>query len=121
MNRLPIITVALAAVLGACVQQAPVAQWTPIPRPAPSDATPQGIAYICEGHKEVTVVYAKNRASVTLANKTWRMEYQASGDGFRYADTAAEWSGRDDLAVLRENANTARPIAHNCRPTRRIT
>lgn len=121
MNRLPIITVALATVLGACVQQAPVAQWTPIPRPAPSDATPQGIAYVCEGNKEVTVVYAKNRASVTLANKTWRMEYQGSGDGFRYADTAAEWSGRDDLATLREAVNTARPIAHNCRPTRRIT
>ena len=121
MNRLPIVAVALAAVLGACVQQAPVAQWTPIPRPAPSEATPQGIAYVCEGNKEVTVVYAKNRASVTLANKTWRMEYQGGDSEFRYSDTSAQWTGRDDLAALRENANTARPIAHNCRPTRRIT
>ena len=121
MNRTPIIAMAVATVLGACVQQAPVAQWTPIPRPAPSDATPQGIAYICEGNKEVTVVYAKNRASVTLANKTWRMEYQGAGDEFRYADTSAAWSGRDDLATLRENATAQRPIAHNCRPTRRLT
>ena len=30
------------------------------------------------------------------------MEYQPTGDGFRYIDTANEWTGRDDLATLRE-------------------
>ena len=48
----------------------------PIPRPAPDDPTPPGIAYLCDGRKEVAVVYAKNRASVTLDGKTWRIEYQ---------------------------------------------
>ena len=47
-----------------------------IPRPAPDDPTPAGIAYLCDGRKEVSVVYAKNRASVTLDGRTWRMEYQ---------------------------------------------
>jgi hypothetical protein len=42
-------------------------------------------------------------------------------DGFRYIDAQAQWVGRDDLATLRESANTARPIAYNCRPTRRTT
>jgi membrane-bound inhibitor of C-type lysozyme len=121
MRRLSIAVIALAS-LGACVQGRGVtAAWTPIPRPAPDEATPAGIAYICEGHKEVTVVYAKNRASVTLEKKTWRMEYQESGDGFRYSDAQAQWVGRDDLATLREGTNTARPIAYNCRPTRRTT
>lgn len=122
MKRLSIAVLALAGPLCACVpQQGPNQTWTPIPRPAPDEITPAGIAYMCEGHKEVTVVYAKNRASVTFDRKTWRMEYQQTGDGFRYSDAAAQWVGRDDLATLRENANTGRPIAYNCRPTRRTT
>jgi membrane-bound inhibitor of C-type lysozyme len=82
---------------------------------------PQGIAYICEGRKEVAVVYAKNRASVTFGEKTWRTEYQGlDTSGFRYADAAIEWTGRDELATLRERGNQ-RPLAFNCRPTRKIT
>ncbi len=123
MRRLSIAIIALAGPLSACVPQNQGANtgFTPIPRPAPDEATPAGIAYLCEGHKEVTVVYAKNRASVTFDKKTWRMEYQESGEGFRYVDAQAQWVGRDDLATLRESANTARPIAYNCRPTRRTT
>ncbi|HEX9555120.1 MAG TPA: MliC family protein [Reyranella sp.] len=116
MKRLSI--AALILVAGCAQQQQPVTKL--IPRPAPDDPTPSGIAYLCDGRKEVTVVYAKNRASVTLGDKTWRMVYQPTGDGFRYADTANEWIGRDDLASLRENI-TARPLAFNCRPTRRTT
>jgi hypothetical protein len=82
--------------------------------------TPAGIAYLCDGRKEVSVVYARNRASVTFDNKTWRMEYQAAGDGFRYLDTNVEWVGRDDLVALRDHT-TARPLAFNCRPTRRTS
>jgi hypothetical protein len=67
----------------------------------------------------VTVVYAKNRASVTFGDKTWRMEYQPGDAGFRYVDTVNEWTGRDELATLRE-AGTSRPIAFNCRPMRRM-
>ena len=119
MHRLSIAAIALAA-LGACTQHGATISGPSIPRPAPDDPTPQGIAYLCEGRKEVAVVYAKNRASVTFGDKTWRAEYQPTGDGFRYADAAVEWSGRDDLAVLRE-AGTARPIAFNCRPSRRTT
>jgi hypothetical protein len=115
-----IAAVVLVASLGACTRQGPATNWTPIARPAPDDATPAGIAYLCEGQKEVAVVYAKNRASVTLDNKTWRTEYQATGDGFRYVDAAVEWSGRDDLAVLRQNGS-GRPLAFNCRPIRRTT
>lgn len=125
MRLLSIAVIALiAASAAACVQQGkagPTAAYTPIPRPAPDEATPTGIAYACEGHKEVQVVYAKNRASVTLDKKTWRMEYQPQDGGFRYADTAAQWSGRDDLATLRESAGAQRPLAYNCRPTRRTT
>jgi membrane-bound inhibitor of C-type lysozyme len=122
MRRLSIAVMALAVPLSACVPQgATNAAWTPIPRPAPDEATPAGIAYACENNKEVTVVYAKNRASVTLDKKTWRMEYQGEGDGFRYSDSQAQWVGRDDLAALRESSSTARPIAYNCRPTRRTT
>ena len=44
-----------------------------------------GIAYLCDGRKEVAVVYAKNRASVTLDGKTWRLEYQPTDQGFRYS------------------------------------
>ena len=117
------IAIALAVPLAACVPQGQgmTGAWTPIARPSPEEATPAGIAYVCENHKEVTVVYAKNRASVTLDNKTWRMEYQAADDGFRYSDASAQWVGRDDLAALRESSATARPLAYNCRPTRRTT
>ena len=123
MRRLSIAVMALAGPLCACVPQGSglTQTWTPIPRPAPDEMTPAGIAYLCEGHKEVTVVYAKNRASVTLDKRTWRMEYQEASDGFRYSDSQAQWVGRDDLAVLRESSSTARPIAYNCRPTRRTT
>ena len=124
MRPLSIAVIALVAVpLAACVQQgrSTTATWTPIPRPAPDEATPAGIAYACEGQKEVTVVYAKNRASVTLDKKTWRMEYQPQDGGFRYTADAVQWSGRDDLATLREASGTQRPLAYNCRPTRRTT
>lgn len=120
MKRLSISIVALS-LLGGCAQpqqQQPAANL--IPRPAPDDPTPSGIAYLCEGSKEVTVVYAKNRASVTLGDKTWRMVYQPTGEGFRYTDTANEWAGRDDLAALREFGSN-RPLAFNCRPTRRLS
>jgi hypothetical protein len=124
MRRLSIAAIgplALVVALGACTQHGKTAAWTPIPRPAPDDATPQGIAYICEGRKEVAVVYAKNRASVTFGEKTWRAEYQGMDTlGFRYADAAVEWSGRDDLATLRERGNR-QPLAFNCRPARRTT
>ena len=121
MRRLSIAALVLVASLGACNQQRPTTGWTPITRPAPDDATPAGIAYLCEGRKEVAVVYAKNRASVTFGDKTWRTEYRPTGGSdFRYADTSVEWLGRDDLAALRE-AGTARPLAFNCRPTRRTT
>jgi hypothetical protein len=120
MRRLSIAAALFAAPLGACVTQAPVESFTSIPRPAPDDPTPLGIAYLCEGRQEVAVVYAKNRASVTFHDKTWRAEYQPTGEGFRYVDTRIEWTGRDDLASLRE-AGTTKPLAYNCRPTRRTT
>jgi len=120
MRRLSIAALALAAPLCACVpQQQATVTWTPIPRPAPDDPTPAGIAYVCEGAKEVSVVYAKNRASVTFDKKTWRMEYQPDGEGFRYSDTSTQWVGSDNLASLRESFGNARPIAYNCRPARR--
>ncbi len=124
MRRLSIAAMAIALPLvfslGACVPQDRLAtSWTPIPRPAPDDMTPAGIAYLCDGRKEVSVVYAKNRASVTFDNKTWRLEYQPTEQGFRYLDTTAEWTGRDDLAALRESAG--KPLAFNCRPTRRTS
>jgi Membrane-bound lysozyme-inhibitor of c-type lysozyme len=118
MRRLSIAVALVTGPLAACVQHAPATMVTSIPRPAPDDPTPAGIAYLCEGAKEVAVVYAKNRASVTFADKTWRTEYQPTGDGFRYSDTRVEWTGRDDLAALRE-MGTAKPLAYNCRPTRR--
>ncbi|SJZ75697.1 Membrane-bound lysozyme-inhibitor of c-type lysozyme [Enhydrobacter aerosaccus] len=122
MRRLPFAAIALLAPLGACVQQGPAtAVSAPIARPSPDDLVPRGIAYACENQKEVTVVYAKNRATVTFENKTWRTEYQPTGDGFRYADSSVQWVGRDDLAALRENSSTSRPLAFNCRPTRRTT
>lgn len=115
MKRLSILVLIL---IGACApKEQPLT--TAIPRPAPDEATPTGIAYLCDGRKEVSVVYAKNRASVTLGDRTWRLEYQGSAPGFRYANTATEWSGRDDLATLRETGGN--PLAFNCRPTRRTT
>lgn len=122
MRRLSIAAVALTAPLCACVQQGPAkTSFATIPRPAPDDNVPHGIAYTCENHKEVLVVYAKNRATVTFGDKTWRTEYQGESNGFRYADQSVQWTGRDDLAALRENFGTARPLAYNCRPTRRTT
>ena len=53
------------------------------------------------------MVYAKNRASVTLDGKTWRMEYQPTNTGFRYMDTANEWTGRDDLRPCANGAAAA--------------
>jgi hypothetical protein len=47
------------------------------------------------------------------------MEYQAMDQGFRYVETTISWAGRDDLATLRENSG--KPLAFNCRPTRRTT
>jgi hypothetical protein len=46
------------------------------------------------------------------------MEYQPTGDGFRYVDAGNEWTGRDELAALRD---AGRPLAFNCRPVRRTT
>ena len=120
MRQLSIAAIVLTVPLAACVQEATTA-WTPIPRPAPDDPTAQGIAYICDGRKEVSGVYAKNRASVTFDGKTWRMEYQPGDQGFRYSDALNEWTGRDDLATLREHTANARPMAYNCRPTKRTT
>lgn len=116
MKRLSI--VALALLSGCGPQQQAVT--TTIPRPAPDEATPTGIAYLCDGRKEVTVVYAKNRASVTMADKTWRLEHQGSGQGFRYADSSTEWSGRDDAGALKALSGGT-PLASNCRPLRRTT
>ena len=120
MRRLSIAAALLTAPLAACVPQTPVQSFTSIPRPSPDDPSPQGIAYLCEGRKEVAVVYARNRASVTFADKTWRTEYQPTGEGFRYVDTTIEWIGHDELASLRETG-TAKPLAYNCRPNRRTT
>ncbi len=117
MKRLSI--VAMLLLTAACTKEQPVTT-AMIPRPAPDDPTPAGIAYLCDGRKEVSVVYAKNRASVTLEGRTWRLEYQPGDGGFRYADTANEWIGRDELASLRE-LGSQRPIAFNCRPLRRTT
>src|SRR5260370_41736046 len=115
MKRL---SIAAIPVLAGCVQQQqPVTNL--IPRPAPEDPNPSGIAYLCDGRKEVSVVYAKNRASVTLEGKTWRMEYQPTNTGFRYLDTANELTGSDDLATLREYGSGARPLAFLTPPQHR--
>jgi hypothetical protein len=122
MRRLPFVALALLAPLSACVQQSRTsANFQSIPRPSPEDNVPAGIAYLCEGNREVSVVYAKNRATVTFGNKTWRTEYQADPQGFRYADASVQWAGRDDLASLRELSNASRPLASNCRPYKRTT
>lgn len=117
MRRLSIATMMF---LAACTPEAPQTVAAMVARPAPDDPTPSGINYICEGRKQVTVVYARNRASVTLASKTWRMEYQAAEGGFCYFDASHEWLGRDDLVSLRET-NTRAPLAFNCRPTSRTS
>src|ERR1700744_3988538 len=95
MRRLSILVVAMAAPLcvAACKSQQPVMAFQTIPRPAPDNPVPTGITYLCENHKEVAVVYAKNRATVTFDNKTWRMEYQGEANGFRYADSNNQWTG----------------------------
>jgi len=127
MQRLSIaakaVAVASMLVVAGCVPQGQQTSGvTPIPRPSPDDPTPAGIAYLCDGRKEVSVVYAKNRASVTLDNRTWRVEYTPQEQGFRYVDTYVEWTGRDDLAALRESGGGAKPpLAYNCRPIKRLT
>ena len=73
MKRLSIVAIAL---LAACTPRAAADDEPRFRGPAPDDPTPAGIAYLCDGRKEVSVVYAKNRASVTFDDKTWRMEYQ---------------------------------------------
>jgi hypothetical protein len=117
MKRLSIVALALLAT--ACTPQQQPPATSLIARPAPNDPKPAGIAYLCDGRKEVSVVYAKNRASVTFDGRTWRMEYQPTGEGFRYVDAGNEWAGRDDLANLRD-ATSHRPLAFNCRPMRRL-
>jgi hypothetical protein len=107
--------VVLAA--SACThEQAPQTAATSIPRPSPDDPTPTGIVYLCEGRKQVHVVYARNRASLTHEGKTWRLEYQQTGTGFRYFDALHEWTGTDAVAVLRQT-NVRVPLAFNCRAT----
>ena len=114
MKRLSIAAMVLVA---ACTPQQQQPVTAAIARPAPDEATPTGIVYLCDGRKEVTVVYARNRASVTYGDRTWRLEYQPTGQGFRYADSSFEWSGRDEAVALKPIAGT--PVAFNCRPTRR--
>jgi hypothetical protein len=116
MKRLSI--VALALISACTAQEQPLN--TGIPRPAPEEATPTGIAYLCEGRKEVAVVYAKNRVSVTMGDRTWRLEYQGAGQSFRYADATTEWSGRDNAGTLKALSGGA-PLAANCQPMRRTT
>jgi hypothetical protein len=127
MHRLSIAATAIAmaasiVVVAGCVPQGQqTSGFAPIPRPAPDDPTPAGIAYLCDGRKEVSVIYAKNRASVTLDSRTWRVEYTPQEQGFRYIDTHVEWTGRDDLAALRESGGGAKPpLAYNCRPVKRL-
>jgi hypothetical protein len=123
MQRLSIAAMAIACAVAGCVPQGQqLAGIAPIPRPSPDDPTPAGITYLCDGRKEVSVIYAKNRASVTLDNRTWRVEYQPAEQGFRYVDTTIEWVGRDDLASLRESGGSTKPpLAYNCRPVKRLT
>jgi membrane-bound inhibitor of C-type lysozyme len=116
--RISIFGAILGGALAACTPDGPRTAATSISRPPPDDPTPTGITYICEGRKQVNVVYARNRASVTLDGKTWRLEYQPTADGFRYFDALHEWAGRDELAAFRLNGQRV-PLAFNCRPTAR--
>jgi hypothetical protein len=109
-----------ALLVSGCLGETPQTAAAAIPRPAADDPTPAGIVYVCEGRKQVSVVYARNRASVTHEGKTWRLEYAATDGGFRYFDTVREWTGRDALASLRDVSQRT-PIAYNCRPTARTT
>jgi hypothetical protein len=119
--RLSIVPVALALLLVGCKKEPPVTQAaaTNLYRPSPTDPTPMGIAYLCDGRKEVKVVYAKGRASVTFEGKTWRLEYQAGDGSLRYTNTSIEWQGRDDLVSLRQLGDN-RALAFNCRPAHQI-
>ena len=117
MKRLSI--VALMILMSGCGPKEQVVT-NNIPRPAPDEATPSGIAYLCEGRREVSVVYAKNRASVTLGDRTWRMEYQGGGQGFRYADASTELSGAGNAGTLKVLSGGT-PLASNCQPMRRTT
>jgi membrane-bound inhibitor of C-type lysozyme len=108
--------VAVTIGLTACAQQTPHNAAAGIVRPPPDDPTPTGIVYLCEGRKQVSVVYARNRASLTYDGKTWRLEYQAAESGFRYFDAQHEWVGTDSAVVLREIGQRA-PLAFNCRAT----
>jgi hypothetical protein len=121
MRRLSIVPVALALLLVGCNKAPPASQAaaTNLYRPSPTDPTPMGIAYLCDGRKEVNVVYAKGRASVTFDGKTWRLEYQAGDGGLRYSNSSVEWQGRDDLVVLRQLGDN-RALAFNCRPAHQI-
>ena len=121
MRRLSIVPVALALLLVGCNKAPPATQAaaTNLYRPSPTDPTPMGIAYLCDGRKEVKVVYAKGRASVTFDGKTWRLEYQAADGGLRSSNSSVEWQGRDDLVVLRQLGDN-RALAFNCRPAHQI-
>ncbi|HYC65335.1 MAG TPA: MliC family protein [Reyranellaceae bacterium] len=114
-RRLSIIVLGLMA--SACLhdEKPRTAAAPAIERPSPDDATPAGITYLCEGRKQVNVVYARNRATVTHDGKTWRLEYQQTASGFRYFDALHEWAGTDALAALRQTGQTT-PLAFNCRP-----
>jgi len=110
------LSIAMLCGVAACMQdEAPKAAAPVIERPSPDDATPSGITYLCEGRKQVSVVYARNRASLTHEGKTWRLEYQQTPTGFRYFDARREWAGTDALAALRD-VNQRTPLAFNCRP-----
>ena len=106
MKRLSIAAMTLLA--GCVQQQQPVTNL--IPRPAPDDPTPSGIAYLCDGRKEVSVVYAKNRASVTLDGKTWRMEYQPTG---RASATWTRPTNGRAATISRPCANEAAPAGRS--------
>ena len=116
------LSIAIMILLAACTPAPP--QTVPAAgvgvRPAPDDPTPTGIGYLCEGRKQVSVVYARNRASVTVDGKTLRLEFQPAVEGFRYFDTTHEWLGNDGLVALRE-VGTRRAVALNCRPVSRTS
>ena len=117
-RRLSIATM-VSVLLASCTLEPPQTTVAAIPRPAPEDPVPAGINYLCEGRKQVTVVYARLRATVTHEGKTWRLEYQQTGDGFRYFDALHEWAGKDSLVTLRETGQRV-PLAFNCRPTAKV-